>query len=101
MTDVLHFGIYRQHFRTWWYDSDGDENDYGTVHATLRFYEDGTVIGISSKNLPKLEVEKTFTLKGNWELDKNKLTLHLEKVSEVDDSIDIYISPEEERNMKY
>ncbi|WP_340075731.1 hypothetical protein [Leptobacterium sp. I13] len=99
--DKLHHAVYQQHVRSWWSDSDGDIHRHSTIHATLRFYEDGTIIGIRSSNIPKIEVPSSYTMKGNWTLDKNRLSFNLEKVSDIDDTVDIYISEEDRRQMKY
>ncbi|MDB4285756.1 hypothetical protein N9933_00480 [bacterium] len=98
---MLHFEIYQQQFKTWWNDSDGDKHHHSTIYANLRFYENGTVIGVRSSGIPNLNVPKSFTLKGKWEANDNNLDFTLEKVSEADDSIEIYISDEDERQMKY
>lgn len=99
--DKLHFGVYQHQFKTWWYDSDGDTHDHSTLSANIRFYEDGTVIAVRSSHIPKIEFPESFTMKGNYQVDKGNITLSLEKVSQVDDSISIYISEEERREMKY
>ncbi|RMG68824.1 MAG: hypothetical protein D6722_11340 [Bacteroidetes bacterium] len=99
--DQLEWGVYRQEALSWWFDSDGDRHERGIYHASLRFYEDGTVIGIRSSAFPKREMPDSFTLKGTFTVQKNRLALSLEKVREVDDTIFTYISPEEQREMKY
>lgn len=95
------FGIYQQSFETWWYDSDGDKQYHSTIYATLRFYEDGAVIGNRATVFPKKTVKSSYTLSGTWKVENKLLSFDLEKVSATDDSVDIYISPEEEREMKY
>ncbi len=95
------FGIYQQSFETWWYDDYGDKHYHSTIYATLRFYEDGTVIGSRTTVFPKNKVKDSFTLSGKWEIDNKLLSFDLEKVSDVYDTINIYISPEEQREMKY
>ena len=99
--DKLHFGVYGQSFETWWYDNDGDKHFHSIIYANLRFYEDGTIIGIRSSTIPKIDVRDSFTMKGNWALVDNKLTFHLDKVSAVEDSIAIQITEADKREMKY
>lgn len=99
--DRLHFGVYQQAFKTWWYDSDGDTHEEGTLYANLRFYKDGTVIAIRSLNIPKIEVLDSFTMKGSYAVEENQLTFSLKKNTDTDDSITIDISEEDRRNMKY
>ena len=101
-TDILKFdSIYLQEVKTWWNDSDGDYHDRGTDYAALRFYEDGKVIGIRKAQIPSLEHPDSFTYKGTWKVSKNNLSIELEKVTDVEDNIEVYISPEETRDMKY
>ena len=99
--DKLHFTVYQQNSKTWWFDTDGDKHEHSTVYANLRFYEDGTVIGIRSTKIPKVNVPGSFTLKGNWTVDKNMVSLSLKKIVEIDDTIKIDITEYEERQMKY
>ncbi|OUS00999.1 hypothetical protein A9Q86_09650 [Flavobacteriales bacterium 33_180_T64] len=99
--DKLHFMIYQQNSKTWWFDNDGDKHNHSTIYANLRFYEDGTVIGIRSTKIPKLNIPDSFTMKGDWTVDKNIIHLNLEKTGTIDDTIKIDISEYEERQMKY
>lgn len=101
LTDKLEFTVYQQSFETWWSDDYGDKQYHSTVYANLRFYEDGTVIGIRSSVMPKKEVVDSFTLQGKWTAKKNEISFELEKVSEVDDTIKIYLSEADHREMKY
>ena len=99
--DKLHFDVYRESFETWWYDNDGDRHHHSTIFANLRFYADGTVIGIRSNVIPKKDVEESFTMQGKWTLNENQLNLNLEKTSAIDDRIQINIDDEDRRQMKY
>lgn len=99
--DKLKFKTYEQKVKTWWYDSDGDLHNHSVDYACLRFYENGQVIGSRSRGILKIEEEESFVYKGQWKLDKNKLSITLKKVKNIDDSLEIYISPEDRRNMKY
>ncbi len=101
LIDKLEFGLYDQSVKSWWYDSDGDLHNHSLDHACIRFYENGDIIASRNKGILKIEEEDSFTYKGTWKRDKNKLTISLEKVKEVNDSLEIYISPEDRRNMKY
>lgn len=97
----LHFTVYQQSSETWWFDNDGDKHSANTIYANLRFYEDGTVIGIRSKSIPDIKATDTFTMKGKWSLDKNKVSFNLKKIIEINDTVKIDISEYEERQMKY
>ena len=99
--DELHFTVYQQNSKTWWFDNDGDKHEHSTIYANLRFYEDGTVIGIRSTKIPKANVPGSFTMKGNWTVDKNVISLNLNKIVEIDDTIKSDITEYEERQMKY
>ena len=99
--DVLELAMYEQKCETWWSDSDGDSHHRPTVYACLRFYEDGTIIGIRDRSILKLEDSSSFVYKGIWSLKENRLHFNLEKVKEIDDAVKHTISKEEERNMKY
>ena len=99
--DILSFDHYQQKSETWWSDSDGDSHSRSTKYASLRFYEDGTVIGKREIAILKLDVKDSFVYKGTWSVTENNLKLHLEKVQDVDDTVFHHISAEEERNMKY
>ncbi len=99
--DKIDFTVYQQHFKTWWFDNDGDKHDHSTIFANLRFYEDGTVIGIRSTIIPKINVKGSYTMIGNWTVDKNNVSLTLKKNETIDDTIKINITEYEERQMKY
>ncbi|MEQ8302047.1 MAG: hypothetical protein RIB47_01555 [Cyclobacteriaceae bacterium] len=99
--DILSFDHYQQKSETWWSDSDGDTHSRDIEYASLRFYEDGTVIGKRDIAILKLEMEDSYVYKGTWSVLENKLKFHLEKVQDVDDTIFKYISAEEQRDMKY
>ncbi len=99
--DKLSMSAYRQQVSTWWYDNDGDKHQQGTLYASLRFFEDGTVIGIRANRIPKIDLPDSFSLKGTYTLDEGNITLALVKTSGVDDSIPIHISEADRREMKY
>ncbi len=99
--DQLSYSHYQQESETWWSDSDGDSHSRGTQYACLRFYEDGTVIAKRDLAILKLEVEESFVYKGNWSVSEQNIELQLDKVKDVDDTVSLNISPEEERDMKY
>jgi hypothetical protein len=99
--DKLAFTVYQQHFKTWWFDTDGDKHNHSTIYANLRFYEDGTVIGIRSTKIPKINIKGSYIMIGNWTVDKNSVSLTLKKIEDVDDTIKIDITEYEERQMKY
>ena len=99
--DVLSFAHYQQKSETRWSDSDGDIHSMETEYASLRFYEDGTVIGKRAIAILKVEIKDSFVYKGTWNVSENKIELHLNKVKDVNDTIFKNISAEEERNMKY
>ena len=99
--DKLEFTVYQQNFKTWWFDNNGDKHDHSTIYANLRFYDDGTIIGIRSIEIPKVNFEGSFTMIGSWTVDKNKLNLTLQKIVEIDDTIKIDVTEDEERQMKY
>ncbi|TCP28674.1 hypothetical protein EV195_101855 [Tenacibaculum skagerrakense] len=99
--DKLHFGIYEQSCKTNWLDSDGDSYSTETEYANLRFYEDGVVIGIRQQAVLKKENPDSYVYKGTYIVKENTIELELNKVSDVNDKIFHYISPEEQRNMKY
>lgn len=97
----LHNGIYEQSSRTWWYDSDGDQHEGETEYADLRFYEDGTVIGIRKQAIPKKENPDSFVYQGRYSQNENRIDFTLKKVVDTDDRVVHHISSEEQRNMKY
>ena len=99
--DKLHYGIYEQSSKTWWSDSDGDSHSRETVYANLRFYEDGTVIGIRQQSVLKKENPGSFVYKGTYMLSGNKIEFTLDKVVDTDDTVFHYITPEEQRDMKF
>lgn len=101
-TDVIKFdSIYLEEAKTWWNDNDGDYHYHSTERASLRFYEDGTLLGIRLAKIPHGDLPDTFTYKGTWQVEKNKLSFQLKKVTDVDDTIDPYIPYEDQRQMKY
>lgn len=99
--DKLNYTIYEQYGETWWSDSDGDSHTRPTVYANLRFYEDGALIGLRDRGILKIENIDSFVYKGNWEINEDKIKIILNKVKDIDDSVYLYISPEEKRDMKY
>lgn len=99
--DIIHPAVYQQKFKTWWYTSDSEEVTHSYQYGTLRFYEDGIVIGNRNAKVPKLNLPESFGLKGTWEVDQNKVTLSLEKTTQEDDTIQVHIREEHKREMKY
>jgi hypothetical protein len=99
--DQLSYGHYQQESETWWSDSDGDSHSRGTQYACLRFYEDGTVIAKRDIAILKLAIEDSYVYKGSWSVSENNISLQLDKVTNIDDTVSLDISPEEKRDMKY
>ncbi|QHI36786.1 hypothetical protein IMCC3317_21560 [Kordia antarctica] len=99
--DKLQFAVYQQKFKTWQYATEGSQHTHSTIYANLRFYKDGTVIGVRSSGIPKVDVLDSFTQKGKWSLLNNKLQFTLKNTSQIDDAIVIYIPEEDRREMIY
>lgn len=99
--DKLEYSIYEQKSETWWSDSDGDSHTRPTIYSSLRFYENGTVIGIRDRGILKIENENSFVYKGIWNSSENTIQFNLDKIRDIDDSVNLNISDEEHRDMKY
>jgi hypothetical protein len=99
--DILKYAIYEQKSETWWSDSDGDSHTRPTIYANLRFYENGTVIGIRDRGILKIENENSYVYKGQWQTKENTIEFNLEKIKDVNDKVDLDISEHEHRDMKY
>lgn len=101
LIDQLQHTIYQQKFENGNSDDYGDYNYHSTLYANLRFYEDGTVIGIRDSILPKMAFKTSYHYKGTWKVKENNISINLEKISDIDDTVSVYFSDEERRSMKY
>jgi hypothetical protein len=76
-------GIFKATLKSWWHDNDGDRHT-GNHYAYLRLYENGQIICRGGQpRFPNNEIDiadpQSFSLKGNYTIDGDQISLQLSK----------------------